>query len=60
VVKPRVLVGYAHASVVESMRPDIAYPNRKVRAARSAFLEVTAVRCDCPEGHIEVWASDAH
>ena len=51
-----VLVGFGHASLVDSLRPDVAYPTRKVRRAKSAVTEILASPCDCADAHVEVWA----
>jgi hypothetical protein len=53
-----VFVGYAHFSLVEGLRPEIAYPDRKIRKGRQAVTTVTAAPCDCPDRHVEVWVSD--
>jgi hypothetical protein len=51
-----VLVGYGHASLLECLRPDLAYPGRKVRRAQVLFTQVFAQPCDCGDDHVEVWA----
>lgn len=51
-----VRLGFGHWSLVESLRPDVAYPDRKVRRARSAITEVYSSPCPCPADHVEVWA----
>jgi hypothetical protein len=55
-------LGYAHASLIDTLRPDIAYPGRKVRPARAVVTELYAEPCDCPDDHLEVWAriADIH
>ena len=51
-----VRLGFAHWSALESLRPDVAYPDRKVRRARAAITEVYSSPCDCPADHLELWA----
>jgi hypothetical protein len=50
-----VLIGYTHASVVGCLRPDVAYPDRKIRAGTSVVETITARPCLCPDAHVEVW-----
>lgn len=48
-------VGYGHASLIDSLRPDVAYPGRRVKAARSMITTIFAKPCHCPDEHVEVW-----
>lgn len=50
-----ILVGFTHASIIGCLRPDIAYPKRKIRAGTKVHTSITAVPCDCPDDHVEVW-----
>jgi hypothetical protein len=59
-VDSAILVGYAHASLIGSLRPDIAYPHRakgkgRIPRAKAALTTVTAKPCQCPDDHVEVW-----
>jgi hypothetical protein len=51
-----VLVGYAHASMMDSLRPDLAYPDRKVRATPEVMTAISARPCACHSEHVEIWA----
>lgn len=50
-----VRIGYAHASLIGCLRPDVAYPGRKVRAGTRVDTSITASPCECPDDHVEVW-----
>jgi hypothetical protein len=52
-----IFVGYAHASIIGAMRPEVAYPDRKIRAAKRSVGDITAELCLCDDdaGHVEVW-----
>jgi hypothetical protein len=52
-------IGYTHASLIADLRPDSAYPNLKVRQAKSVLSTVTAAPCSCPDEHVEVWLRHA-
>jgi hypothetical protein len=54
-VNPEILLGYGHASLVESLRPDVSHPTRKIRRATKVIATITAKPCDCPDDHVEVW-----
>lgn len=56
--RPRgLLIGYSHASLIGCLRPDVAYPDRKIRAGKSVVTTITKDPCDCADekGHVEVW-----
>lgn len=50
-------VGYSHASLIAGMRPDLAYPGRKIRAGTDCVTRITATPCECADekGHVEVF-----
>lgn len=48
-------IGYGHASMINCMRPDIAYPDRKIRTASRVYTEILKDPCPCPDEHVEVW-----
>lgn len=52
-----ILIGYDHASLIDSMRPDLAYPGRKIRAGTDCVTRITATPCECGDekGHVEVF-----
>jgi hypothetical protein len=52
---PFISIGYAHASLIGMLRPDVAYPKRKVRAGVKVHATITAAPCECPDEHVEVW-----
>jgi hypothetical protein len=51
------LVGYAHASLLRGLRPDLAYPDRKIRGAKRSVTTITKDPCDCPDEHVKVYVS---
>jgi hypothetical protein len=53
-----VFVGWAHFSLLESMRPDYVHRDRSIAGAARATTGIMGTPCDCPEVHVEVWASD--
>lgn len=54
-----ILIGYGHASLIGALRPDVAYPKRKVRRGSKVVTTITATPCDCPDAHVEVWVRRA-
>lgn len=50
-----ILVGYGHAAILDTLRPDITHPARKVRRARSIITTVFADPCKCADEHVEIW-----
>ena len=34
-------VGYSHASLLRGLRPDLAYPDRKIRGAKRSVTTIT-------------------
>jgi hypothetical protein len=50
-------VGYDHASIIGCLRPDLAYPDRKIRAGKRLVTTITAEPCDCPDEHVKVFVS---
>ena len=52
-----ILIGYDHASIIGCLRPDVAYPDRKIKAGKSVVTTITAKPCDCADehGHVEVF-----
>lgn len=50
-----ILVGFGHASIIDTLRPDVAYPSRKVKVAKSIFTELLASPCTCSGLHVSVW-----
>jgi hypothetical protein len=54
-----ILIGYGHASLIGALRPDVAYPKRKVRRGTAVVATITATPCDCPDAHVEVWVRHA-
>ena len=52
-----ILIGYDHASILGGLRPDMAHPGRKIKAAKSCVTTITAQPCDCADerGHVEVF-----
>ena len=53
-----ILIGYAHASLIGALRPDIAYPTRKIRRGAAVITTITAAPCDCSDTHVEVWVRE--
>lgn len=53
-----ILLGWSHASLIETLRPDIAYPSRRVRQARSVVTEIFSSPCDCSDRHIMVYVGE--
>lgn len=52
-----IFVGYDHAGIIGGLRPDVAYPSRKIKRAKACVSTITAELCDCPDekGHVEVF-----
>jgi hypothetical protein len=50
-----IFIGYMHASVIGGHRPDIAYPDRKIRRAAKSYCDVHSEPCPCADEHVEVW-----
>jgi hypothetical protein len=48
-------IGYSHASLIGCLRPDVAYPDRKVRRGNRVVTTITAEPCDCADEHVEVF-----
>jgi hypothetical protein len=48
-------VGYTHASIIRILRPDVAYPDRKVAASSAALGTTTSQPCQCPDEHVAVY-----
>jgi hypothetical protein len=53
-----VRLGYAHAGLIGSLRPDVAYPHRKIKAGSRVVTVITSKPCDCDDenGHIAIYA----
>ena len=47
--------GFTHASVIGILRPEVAYPTRKVKAGEYARATIYRDPCPCPDDHVEVW-----
>ena len=58
-VETLIRVGYAHASLIGSLRPDVAHPERKgktkIPRAKASLTTIYANPCQCPDDHVEVW-----
>lgn len=50
-----IFVGYTHASVIGIHRPDIAYPDRKIKAGKKSVGDITTEPCACADDHVEVF-----
>ena len=50
-----IMIGYGHASLIGILRPDLAYPDRKVQQGKRVLTRIDAEPCACPDDHVEVW-----
>ena len=52
-----IFIGYDHAGIIGCLRPDVAYPDRKIKAGTKVHTTITAMPCDCGDerGHVEVF-----
>jgi hypothetical protein len=50
-----IFVGYDHASIIGCLRPDVAYPDRRIRAGTRLVTEITRKPCPCPDDHVAVF-----
>ena len=48
-------IGYGHASLIGILRPELAYPGRKVARGRTVTTTLYAEPCNCPDDHVEIW-----
>jgi hypothetical protein len=53
--EPNLLLGYVHASVLGQLRPEVAYPDRKVKPSQSCLTTLLREPCHCGSEHLEVW-----
>lgn len=52
-----IFIGYEHGGIIGCLRPDVAYPDRKIRAGTKVHTTILAKPCPCNDekGHVEVW-----
>ena len=48
-------IGYGHVGLIGSLRPDIAYPERKIRPGGRVVTTITSKPCECDDEHVEVF-----
>jgi hypothetical protein len=51
----KILLGYTHTGVLGMLHPEVAYPNRKVKASPSVITLISRDPCRCPDEHLEIW-----
>jgi hypothetical protein len=52
-----IFIGYTHASIIGVHRPDVAYPDRKIRRGKKSYGDIHSEMCPCADKHVEVWVS---